>query len=148
MEILKRFKRAFRALTRDDLKKAQRFDGARYNPSDAGTWAHIDNLSYDAANDSATRARIRARARYVVLNNAYASGAAQAIANSCVGTRPRLQLSAADLPAEVLSMIEGDFMEWLDAVDLPAKLRAARFARFVDASFLYASGLCLRFFRA
>lgn len=132
MDILKRFKRAFRAFAHGDLKTAQRFDGARFNPSDAGTWAHVDNLSYDAANDSATRARIRSRARYVVVNNAYASGAAQAIANACVGTRPRLQLSASELPANVLSMIEADFMEWLDAVDLPAKLRAARFARFVD----------------
>lgn len=137
MNILKRFKRAFRAFTHVDLKTAQRFDGARFNPSDAGTWAHVDNLSYDAANDYATRARIRSRARYVVANNAYASGAAQAIANACVGTRPRLQLHSADLPANVLSMIEADFMEWLDAVDLPAKLRAARFARFVDGeSFL------------
>ena len=72
MGLKERFKRAFRAFTHGDLKTAQRFDGARFNPSDAGTWAHVDNLSYDAANDSATRARIRARARYVVLNNAYA----------------------------------------------------------------------------
>ena len=127
-----RFKKAFKSLFRNDLRKAQRFDGARFNPSDAGTWSHVDNLSYDAANDAATRARIRARARYVTLNNAYAAGAAQAIANACIGTRPRLQLNSAELPAGVLSMIESDFMEWLDAVDLPAKLRAARFARFVD----------------
>lgn len=132
MDILKRFRRALKAFTHGDLKTAQRFDGARFNPSDAGTWAHVDNLSYDAANDYATRARIRSRARYVVANNAYASGAAQAIANACVGTRPRLQLHSQELPANVLSMIEADFMEWLDAVDLPAKLRAARFARFVD----------------
>ena len=63
MGLKERFKRAFRAFTHGDLKTAQRFDGARFNPSDAGTWAHVDNLSYDAANDSATRARIRARAR-------------------------------------------------------------------------------------
>lgn len=132
MDILNRFRRAFKAFKNGDLKTAQRFDGARFNPSDAGTWAHVDNLSYDAANDYTTRARIRARARYVVANNAYASGAAQAIANACVGTRPRLQLHSQELPANVLSMIEADFMEWLDAVDLPAKLRAARFARFVD----------------
>ena len=60
MDILKRFKRALKAFTHGDLKTAQRFDGARFNPSDAGTWAHVDNLSYDAANDYATRARIRA----------------------------------------------------------------------------------------
>ena len=98
MGLKERFKRAFRAFTHGDLKTAQRFDGARFNPSDAGTWAHVDNLSYDAANDSATRARIRSRARYVVVNNAYASGAAQAIANSCVGTRHGYSLAHQNSP--------------------------------------------------
>lgn len=111
---------------------AQRFDGARHNPADRGTWAHVDLLAYDVANDKATRERIRARARYVVANNAYAAGAAQALVNACVGTRPRIQLYTDDLDAAAVSMIEADFMEWAGAVNLPSKLRAGRFARFVD----------------
>lgn len=127
-----RLTRAFNELTGRRYFAAQRFDGARFNPADRGTWAHVDLMSIDAANDKATRERIRARARYVVANNAYAAGAVQSVVNACVGTRPRIQLYTNDLDAQAVSMIEADFMEWAAAVNLPSKLRAGRFARFVD----------------
>lgn len=115
-----------------DLFKAQRWDAARTNPADRGVWARADLLAIDTALNAQTRAAIRRRARYVVANNAYAAGAAQALVNATVGAAPRLQLTSARLDSETLTEIEADFTEWAEAVSLPEKLRALRFARFVD----------------
>lgn len=94
-------------------------------------WRWVDSRSVDSSLDSETRRRLRERARYEVANNSYAMGVALAIANAVVGSGPRLQILS-DLDRETLKRAEWSFVDWIDAVGLPEKLRAMRFARFQD----------------
>lgn len=111
---------------------AQRWDAARNNPADRGVWNRADSLSFDAAANASTRSIIRRRARFLVANNAYAHGAANAIVAAVCGSMPRLQLNCADSDTETLTRIENDFCVWAERVELAEKLRTMRLARFVD----------------
>lgn len=125
------FKRFF---VRPQTLKAQRWDSARFNPADKGAWDNVDSLSFNAAASPQTRATSRHRARYLVANNAYAAGAANAITTAVCGVTPRLQLTSIDgsIDRETLGRIESDYVQWSETINLPTKLRAMRYARFTD----------------
>ncbi len=120
------------AETRQIIREASRFDAADFLPSDKGFWARADALSINGALNKTIRERMRRRARFLIVNNAYASGAASAVVQAVAGTLPRLQLNAEGADRETLTRIENDFVEWAEEVNLADKLRSMRYARFVD----------------
>lgn len=109
---------------------AQRFDNARND--NHNMWKDADSLSIDQATNSWTRETLRNRARYVVVNNAFAANGVNAICNAVVGTAPRLQLTSKNLSDNELATIESAFSAWATEIRLAEKLRQMVFAKIVD----------------
>lgn len=107
-----------------------RFDAAQTTQDNRNHWASADALSADAAASPLVRKTLRQRARYEVANNSYARGIVSTLANDCIGTGPRLQMTTKN--AGLNSQIEADFGEWATAIDLAGKLRTLRMARCQD----------------
>lgn len=107
-----------------------RFDAAQTTQDNRNHWAAADALSADAAASPLVRKILRQRARYEVANNSYARGIVSTLANDCIGTGPRLQMTTKN--AGLNSQIETDFGEWATAIDLAGKLRTLRMARCQD----------------
>jgi lambda family phage portal protein len=107
-----------------------RFDAAETTDDNRKHWAPADGLSADMAASPGVRRILRNRCRYEVANNTYAFGMADTLANDCVGTGPRLQLTGLDRKAA--RYIEREFKKWAKAVGLAEKLRTMRRARVVD----------------
>ena len=105
---------------------------ARYDAvSDTrGQWAYADHLSAKSANNVQVRQTLRNRSRYEYANNGYAAGIVTTLANDLIGEGPRLQLLDGD-PAEN-RLIEAEFGDWCEQVNLAEKLRTMRQARAVD----------------
>jgi lambda family phage portal protein len=93
-------------------------------------WANADGLSADAAASPEVRRVLRNRARYEVANNSYARGIVLTLANDVVGTGPRLQMLTPD--AQANRVVELEFADWSQAVNLAEKLRTMRMARAED----------------
>jgi lambda family phage portal protein len=107
-----------------------RYDAAQTTEDNRRHWALADGLSADAAASPIVRRILRNRARYEVANNSYARGIVLTLANDCVGTGPRLQLTG--LAGDDARDVEHAFMDWVLAVDLPEKLRLMRVAMAED----------------
>lgn len=96
-------------------------------------WTFLDNKNLNESLTRETRARIRKRARYEVINNPYAHGAALTICDAVTPSAPRLQLTTRDdYDNDLLNRIEDDFEQWAQCVQLAEKVRAMRFAKFQD----------------
>lgn len=97
-------------------------------------WTFLDNKNLNESLTRETRARIRKRARYEVINNPYAHGAALTICDAVIPSIPRLQITTNedDFPPDVLNTIEDDFAQWAAVVRLDEKIRSMRFAKFQD----------------
>ena len=107
-----------------------RFDSADTTDNNRRHWARADSLSADAAASSGVRHILRNRCRYEVANNSYARGIVLTIANDAIGTGPRLQMLS---PDEAFNhVVEHDFHQWAQAVELAVKLRTMRMARTQD----------------
>lgn len=117
-----------------------RMDAAQTVPDNRNHWAMADGLSAAAANSLAVRSQIRNRARYEVANNSYARGIVLTLANDCIGTGPRLQMTHPDAHRNgdtakmryLFDRIENDWQEWSDACCLAQKLHTARMAKLTD----------------
>lgn len=106
------------------------FDAAQTTPDNQRHWAYADALSADAEARPEVRQTLRRRSRYEVLNNSYAKGLVQMLANDTIGTGPRLQLLS-DVD-DINERIENDFNAWAREIDLAQKLRLMRMARCQD----------------
>ena len=107
-----------------------RYDSAQTTDENRRHWAAADGLSADLAASPGVRRILRNRARYECDNNTYAKGIVKSLAEDCVGTGARLQLTK--LPKELAREVEAKFGEWCRAVDLPEKMRTMRKARAKD----------------
>jgi lambda family phage portal protein len=107
-----------------------RYDAAVTNSDNYRHWANADGLSADAAASPEIRRILRNRARYEVANNSYAKGIVVTLANDLIGTGPRLQMLTTDAAANRL--VEHEFANWAQAVNLAEKLRTMRMARAED----------------
>lgn len=94
-------------------------------------WTLLDSRNLSESLTREARSKIRKRARFEIINNPYAHGAALTICNSVAPSIPRLQLSG-DVDAELLNAIEDDFYNWSLAVELDEKIRTMRFAKLQD----------------
>lgn len=107
-----------------------RYDAARTTADNRNHWAHADSLSPDAALSPGVRRTLRIRARYEIANNAYAKGMETALIDYVIGTGPALQVLLKD--KKLAREVELDFATWALMVDLAAKLRTMRAAKFHD----------------
>jgi lambda family phage portal protein len=107
-----------------------RFDSAETTDDNRKHWSMADGLSADAAASPGVRRILRNRSRYEAANNTYAKGIVQTLANDCVGTGPRLRLTA--IKRETARLVEKKFSEWATAIGLAEKLRTMREARATD----------------
>ena len=107
-----------------------RYDAAQTTPDNHRHWILADGLSADAAASPTVRRILRNRARYEIANNSYARGIVLTLANDCVGTGPRLQLTG--LNGETARRVEQAFAIWAHAIDLPETLRLLRVAQVED----------------
>lgn len=106
-----------------------KYDAAETNDDNKRHWSNADVLSASAANSLAVRGRLRSRARYEFANNCYANGMVRTLAYHGIGTGPTLSIDSDDDHARE---VEDRWLEFSDAIDLPAKLRILREARARD----------------
>jgi len=107
-----------------------RYDAAQTHIDNRKHWGAADALSANAANAPEIRRTLRNRARYEVSNNSYAQGIGLTLANDCIGTGPRLQVTSGDRSAD--SALEEIFSEWAEDIDLTGKLHTMRLAKYED----------------
>ena len=107
-----------------------RFDAAQTTRDNERHWAMADGLSADQEARPEVRRTLRRRSRYEILNNSYALGLVQMLANDTIGTGPRLQMLTDD--EELNDRLERDFNGWARAVGLAQTLRLMRKARCQD----------------
>lgn len=107
-----------------------RFDAAQTTRDNEKHWSMADGLSADQEARADVRRTLRRRSRYEVLNNSYAQGLVQMLANDTIGTGPRLQLLLED--EELCDRVERDFNAWARCVKLAQALRLMRKARCQD----------------
>lgn len=119
-EFIQRFRRNLQA----------KYDAVQTTDENERHWANADGLSARMAANPGVRRTFRNRTRYEVINNSYASGIVQTLANHTIGTGPRLQVTTKD-PA-VNEAIETQFKLWARRVRLAEKLRTMRMSRCVD----------------
>ena len=121
------------------MKKTTRFipvrasyDAASRSSEAMRHWRGADSLAADAALSPDVRKIIIDRARYEVANNGYAYGILSTLADDCIGTGPRLQLSLFDMDEAApewekkLERRERRWAHWCRAVGLCQKLKIAR----------------------
>lgn len=108
------------------------YDAARTTDDNRKHWALADGLSATAAASPEIRRTLRNRARYEVANNSYARGMVLTIANDCIGTGPRLQLTGEGVSENDATFVETEFAAWMQATNLPEKLRVMRVAKSED----------------
>jgi lambda family phage portal protein len=109
------------------------FDNAQTSTENQNHWAMADALSANAAMDASTRATLRERSRYEAENNSYYSGLLKTLSDDLIGTGPRLQLTLpGDDDRKVAKSIERAFGRWLEAANIPEKLRLMHVARIRD----------------
>jgi lambda family phage portal protein len=89
-----------------------------------------DSYSADAALIPEVRKTLRERSRYECANNSYAAGIVRTLGDDCIGTGPRLQITADDRPSN--NIVERSFAVWADAINLHDKLRVMRMTRARD----------------
>lgn len=108
-----------------------KYDAAQTSRENIRHWAMADSMSPDAANSVAVRQKLRTRARYEYLNNAYCRGMVETLSADVIGTGPRLQVTTG-AGKDVDQLIERRFAAWARAVHFARKLRTLRRARCVD----------------
>ncbi|HAT10922.1 MAG TPA: hypothetical protein DCS97_10095 [Planctomycetes bacterium] len=113
-------------------KLSAQYDAARTTDDNRKHWALADGLSANAAASPEIRRILRNRARYEVANNSYARGMVLTIANDCIGTGPRLQLTSETISDVDATFVETEFAAWMQAANLAEKLRVMRVAKSED----------------
>jgi lambda family phage portal protein len=113
-----------------------RYDAAQASDNDSRHWQWSDGLSARAANSPQVRRTLRNRSRYETVNNCYASGIVESLADDMVGAGPLLQMMTLDEGLD--ETIEVAWGEWCDKVGFADKLHTMRQTRAVDGeAFLF-----------
>ena len=99
------------------------YDSAATTNNNERHWANSDNLSADAAMNTAVRKTLRARSRYEVQNNCYARGIVNTLANDIVGTGAHLQMSTRN--STFNEDAELQFSLWAKEIRLSEKMLTA-----------------------
>jgi lambda family phage portal protein len=107
-----------------------KYDAAQTTAENARHWSMADSLSADASMTPEIRRTLRNRARYEVANNAYARGLVLTLADTCIGTGPRLQFLSED--ESFNSLVEAEFSAWSESVRLAERLQTLRMAKITD----------------
>lgn len=110
------------------------FDAASRSPESMRHFAGANFLSADAALSPDVRRTIISRVRNEVVNNGYAWGILDTLAEHCIGTGPRLQLfpgedcdeKTADVLERSMERREKRFRQWCRDIGLCGKLKIAR----------------------
>lgn len=115
-------------------RKSQRrvratYDSAQITDNNRRRWQYTDALSANSANTKDIRNRLIQRSRYECANNSYASGIVETLAQDCIGTGPRLQMSGNE---DVHKMIERDWKWWCREIDYTKKLLVMRSSKCRD----------------
>ena len=108
-----------------------RYDAAQTTHENTRHWGMTDALSADMANSLAIRKKLRERARYEYLNNAYCRGMVETLAADVIGTGPRLQV-VTGAGEETDKAIEKQWAIWAAAIRFARKLRSMCRARAID----------------
>jgi lambda family phage portal protein len=114
-------------LSRAVRKVLASYDAAETNDGNRRHWANANGESADVAMSLERRRRLRNRSRYECMNNSYARGIVNTLANDCIGTGPRLQMMTGNKAID--EAIESAFGDWCSAIGLCDKLLAMRIAR-------------------
>lgn len=94
-------------------------------------WMYADHNSADASLRPEVRKKVRARARYEVLqNNPIGLGIVLTLANDTIGTGPRLQLGLKN--EKYNNRIQRHWAEWSHAIQLTDKLHTLKMSKTVD----------------
>ncbi|MBQ9367069.1 MAG: phage portal protein [Victivallales bacterium] len=107
-----------------------RFDAAQTTKDNERHWSMADGLSADQEARPEVRRELRRRSRYEVMNNPYALGLVQMLANDTMGKGPRLQMLMEN--EELNDRLEADFNAWARQIRLGQTLRLMRRARCQD----------------
>lgn len=108
------------------------YDIAKDTVENEKHWANADDLSANAANSVAVRAKMRKRSRYENANNTSYSGLSRGLAQDLVGTGPRLQIKIPGVTRKLLSKLERSFALWARRSFLADKLRVLHETRIRD----------------
>lgn len=116
------------------------FDAASRSPEAMRHFAGANFLSADAALSPDVRKTIIYRVRNEVVNNGYARGILDTLAEHCIGTGPRLQLfpgeecdeKSADALERSMERREKRFRQWIRDIGLCGKLKTARKSKAQD----------------
>lgn len=101
-------------------------------PDRSNLFSHATFDSINQQNNHWDRETLIAKARSVVVNNAFASNAVRTIQNGVIGSGPRVQITSKNISNEELADMEAAWNEWASEIHLTEKLRAMLFARIVD----------------
>lgn len=107
-----------------------KFDAAQTTSNNVQHWLDADSFSANAAMSASVRNTLRIRCRHEVINNSYAFGLVQTLANDTIGTGPRLQIQTENESAN--EAIEKEFGAWAKQIGLAHKLRLMRICRSQD----------------
>ncbi|MDR1291283.1 MAG: phage portal protein, partial [Planctomycetaceae bacterium] len=107
-----------------------KYDAAQTTAENSRHWSMADSLSADASMTPEIRRTLRNRARYETANNAYARGLVLTLADTCIGTGPRLQLLSEDETFN--SIVETEFAAWSESVHFAERLQTLRMAKITD----------------
>ena len=105
------------------------YDAAATTSNNRNRWAYTDALSANDANSLQVRRILWQRARYEYDNNSYAKGITNTIAQDCIGTGPRLQMTKNE---EIHKELERDFKDWTNEIGYAKKLRLLRISKTRD----------------
>lgn len=113
------------------------YDVAKTGEENKRHWEAADSLSADAANSPRVRQVLRNRSRYEFSNNSLIQGMVLTLANDCIGTGPRLQLTGRGVDAdselrEARRFVEAEFEAYCRNIGLAEKLRTMRQAKCRD----------------
>lgn len=106
------------------------YDAAQTTRENRRHWANADSLAAVAALTPAVRRTLRARARYEVQNDGYASGLVKDLAADVVGSGPSLLCQLENDRDN--RTIEDAWHEWCDAINFYDKLRILEESRVTD----------------
>lgn len=115
------------------MLRGQHYDNATTTVENKRHWQNAKDNPPIVNNDPATRAKLRARARYEVANNCYAAGLCSTLATDTIGyVAPVPLVSTGD--NKLNTFLEGEWKTWSEApvVNLPEKLFTLDFSRRTD----------------
>lgn len=112
---------------------AMKWDSAQTHSANAAHWAKADSLSPNMSSSPQTRAILRRRSRYEIIeNNSWLKGTVMTVCDDFAGTGARVHITDDRLTVDECKLIEKRWGEWCAAVKLRQKLWRACIGKIVD----------------